>query len=449
MPTTDPAASTATRSRSTRRLRPLQVVNAKPGLHPDGGGLYLRVADSGARKWVLRYTHPVTGKRVDMGLGNAAKDHVSLETARRLATEARDLLAQGVDPIAERERRRSAAEAESNKSPPMTFGVYADQWLKGNVTDSAFRNAKHRAQWRSTLETYAKPIWDKPLAEVTTSDVLECLTPIWSKVPETAKRTQGRIEKVLDAARAAGHRTGENPARWRGHLALLLPKRRKANHHPAMPYRNIPSFIPLLRRRGGVAARALEFLILTAARSGEVRGMTWGELDKDWTTWTVPEDRMKAGRAHRVPLVPQAQDIIREMEALRPVDRSPKDHVFPGGRAGSALSDMTLSAVLKRMREEDASEGGEVRALLTDDRGDDVVVHGFRSTFRDWGEERGRASIRTLEHALAHTIKNAAEAAYARNDAFDERRDHLMPAWAAYLESDDAAHSGKVVSLHT
>jgi integrase len=394
----------------------------------------LRVSEKGNRKWELRYTSPLTGKRVDMGLGNATKGHVGLAAARELAAAARERVAKGLDPVGERERGKAerAAAARAAKAPA-TFGAFAEGWLNDNLDQ--FRNDKHRAQWGSTLRTYGAGIWKKPLAGIVTQDVLEAIKPIWKGKPETAKRTQGRIERILDAAKAAGLRTGDNPARWRGHLDKLLPKRGKPNHHPALPYDNAPNVVALVRQRSGVAARALEFLILTAARSGEVRGMTWAELDTDRTTWAVPAERMKAGREHRVPLTTRARDILAEMDRLRPEDKPKSGLVFPGEREGRPLSDMTLTAVLRRLREDQ-----DIAKLLRDATGNDVVVHGFRSTFRDWAEDVARFPARVVEGALAHSIRDKAEAAYRRGDAYDMRSE-LMQVWADYLSGSGTAPS--------
>jgi len=435
------AEAKATRSRAMHRLTARQVETAAPGrAYPDGGGLYLRVSNTGNRKWELRYVSPDSGKRVDMGLGSANKGHVGLAAARELAAAARELVAKGLDPVTERDTERAERAAQASKAVPKTFGTFAEDWMDANLDQH--KNEKHRAQWRSTLRQHAKSLWNKPLDAITTEEVLEALRPIWTETPETAKRTQGRIEKILDAARAAGQRSGENPARWRGHLALLLPKRAKGQHQPAMAYENIPAFMVELRRRTSVSARALEFLILTAARSGEVRGMTWAELDTDRTTWTVPGERMKAGVEHRVPLTDRAREVLSEMDKLRPVDRPDTGPdtglVFPGQKGGPAksenpaLSDMTLTQLLRGMRELKGDEHDALRKLLKDASGNPVVVHGFRSTFRDWAEDVARFPARVVEHALAHTIKDKAEAAYRRGDAFDQRKE-LMTAWEAYL----------------
>lgn len=423
-----PAAQT--RSRAMFRLTARQVDTAtQPGILMDGGGLLVRISETGHKKWVLRYKSPATGKRRELGLGRADKGHVSLAAAREAAQGARDLLARKLDPIDEAERDRAAREAAGSKAAPKTFGQFAEEWL--DLNDSQFRNRKHRAQWRSTLKTHAAILWDKTPDAITTDDVLQVLRPIWQTTPETAKRTQGRIERILSAARAAGLRTGDNPAQWRGHLDTLLPRRRKATHHPALPYVRVAEFVRLLRQQNGVAARALEFLILTAARSGEVRGMLWGELDDQQTSWTVPGDRMKAGKPHRVPLTNRAREILAEMSLLREPKGTGLDLVFPGAKAGAPLSDMTLSAVLKRMRK----GKDEIAALLRDQDGSDVVVHGFRSTFRDWAEDVARFPARVVEAALAHTIKDKAEAAYRRGDAF-EARIELMAEWEKYIHNE-------------
>lgn len=442
-----------------RHLSQREIETRGPGLHHDGNGLYLAVSDT-RRRWVFRYTHPTLTnpkrpterKRVEMGMGTPWIDKVNPGgirpgAAREAVREAHALLARGVDPLTERDRQKEAARAEATRAAPKTFGEWAEEWLTQNVTNTAFRNPKHRAQWGSTLRTYAKPIWNKPVAAISTEDVLAVLRPIWQSTAETAKRTQGRIERVLDAARAAGLREGDNPARWRGHLSLLLPKRPKAGHHPALPYEKAPSVLAELRKCEGIAARALELAILTASRSGEVRGMTWAELDADRQVWTVPASRMKAGREHRVPLTDRAREILADMDMLRPKDQPDTGLVFPGQKNKRSkletppLSDMTLSAVLKRLREGEGKDADARRKLLKDAQGNDVVVHGFRSTFRDWAEDKARFPARVVEHALAHTIKDKAEAAYRRGDALEQRVE-LMAAWEAYLSTGERAGTG-------
>jgi len=366
----------------------------KPGRHSDGGGLYLSVNRSGARSWVFMWK--VGGKRREMGLGSLRD--VSLAKARERAAEARQKLADGLDPIAARD-----------KPKVMTFGEAADALIES--MSSSWRNEKHRAQWKMTLTVYCEPLRPKPVAEIGTEDVLKVLQPLWAAKPETASRLRGRIERVFDYARAHGQRTGENPARWRGHLEAILPKRAKLTrgHHKAMHFDEIPTFIKALRERDGAAPSALEFAILTAARSGEVMGARWDEFDLEMQVWTVPATRMKAGREHRVPLSGRAVEILMTMQQKRL-----SDFVFPGMKAGRPLSVMALEMVLRRMKI-------------------DVTVHGFRSAFRDWVGERTYFPREVAEAALAHLVGDAVERAYRRGDALEKRR-KLMDAWANFLE---------------
>ncbi len=363
--------------------------------------MYLVVTDE-RRRWLLYFTW--NGKRREMGLGSARD--VPLARARELADAARKLVREGVDPIKARDEKPADIP---------TFGKAADDYIE--AMKPQFRNAKHIAQWTMTLTEYAKPIRDKLVSEVTTEDVLSVLKPIWSTKPETASRVRGRIERVLNAAKAQGHRNGENPAAWRGHLANLLPKRHKLTrgHHAAMPYQDVPAFIARLRERDGVAALALEFVIICASRSGEVRGATWREFDLDAKVWTVPAGRMKAGREHRVPLSARAVTILKEMAKL---GDDPAGYVFPGSRRGKPLSVMALDMVLRRM-------------------GSDVTVHGFRSSFRDWCGEVSTFPREIAEAALAHVVGDQTERAYRRGDALEKRR-ALMIAWAGYIEPKGA-----------
>ena len=385
-------------SRARNKLNVKQVEHLKAvGLYSDGGGLYLRIRESG-RSWFFIGT--VNGKRFEMGLGSALD--VTLARARDKATEARLHALEGRDPRTERDRAR-----QSNAAA-VTFGQFAKQYVAG--IEDGFKNPKHRQQWRNTIDTYGEPIADMPIADVDTEDVLRCIQPIWLDKAETASRVRGRIEKVLDAAKAKGLRDGDNPARMRGHLELFLPKRSKAKvkHHAALPYSEIPAFMADLRRREGIAPKALEFAILTAARSGEVRGMTWGEVDLAAKLWTVPAGRMKASETHEVPLSDAAISVLR---AVNEKGLGRDDVVFPAPRGGS-LSDMTLSAVLRRMKRP-------------------VTVHGFRSTFRDWAGDTTTFPRDVVEMALAHTIGSATERAYRRARALDKRRE-LMDVWAQY-----------------
>lgn len=393
-------------ARAIHKLNVLQASKlTKPGRHGDGGGLYLSISKDGRRRWVFVYRQRGTGKLREMGLGAAST--VTLAKARTQAAAARELLAAGQDPIDDR-----VTEAEVVP----TFGAMAEEVISS--LESGWRNPKHRAQWRSTVATYCAPILAKPVDRIATTDVLAILKPIWTTKHETAGRVRGRIEKVLDAAKAKGHRSSENPARWRGHLDHLLAKPKKAQrHHPAMPYDKVPAFIGELREREGVAARCLEFTILTAARSGEARGALWSEIDLEAKIWTIPDfdeatgRRMKGNRVHRVPLTERALAIVQELAPLRAAG----DLVFPGTRPGAPLSDMTLDAVLRRMKLKP------------------FTVHGFRSSFKDWATETTAFPNELSEAALAHTTGDKVERAYRRGDALARRRE-LMQAWASYVE---------------
>ncbi|WP_322894283.1 MULTISPECIES: tyrosine-type recombinase/integrase [unclassified Yoonia] len=416
------AQTLAKRSRTTNRLSARQVETAtEPGYYMDGGGLLMHITTTGGKRWLLRYTSPMTGKRREMGLGPAGgSGRVSLADARDAADAAKRLARQGVDPIQHRDAEAERKRVEAIKAAPTAFGPFAEDWLRDNL--SQFRNPKHRQQWQNTLKTYAAPIWDSPLPDITTDDVLRILKPIWTGKHETATRVRGRIERLLDAASATGLRTGGNPARWKGHLENLLPKVSSAErgHHAALPWKDLPAFIADLRMRDGVAALALEFTILAAARSGEVRGATWSEIDIGDARWSIPGRRMKAKRDHRVPLTTRALEILRQVEIMRPAgDKDGTALVFPGAREGKPMSDMTMAAVLKRMG----------RTTIT--------VHGFRSTFRDWAEDCAEAAHGTIRSALAHTVGDKVDAAYRRGDAFDRRR-RLMAQWEAYMSAPDA-----------
>jgi integrase len=380
------------------------------GRHSDGGGLYFVVGPTGSRAWAFMWKRD--GKRREMGLGPLSA--VSLAEARQKAAECRKIVAEGGDPLIERDR------ANSSVSATPTFGEAADALIAAKVHE--WQNAKHKAQWRMTLTEYAKPLRSKPVDKVTTADVLAVLKPVWLKKPETASRLRGRIEAVLDAAKAQGHRSGENPAAWRGHLSHLLPKRPKLSrgHHAAMPYDEVPGFIQQLRGRDGMAARALEFTILTAARTGEAIGARVAEIDLGKRVWTVPKERMKAGREHRVPLTARMVEILKEVELLR----GESEMVFVGPR-GRALSNMGMDAVLRRM-------------------GVEVTVHGFRSAFRDWAGNETQFQREVAEAALAHVVGDKAEQAYRRGDALEKRR-ALMEAWGNYCEGQGAA--GNVVAF--
>jgi len=423
------------------RLTDRRVRAASPGKHHDGGGagLALRVAPSGGRYWVQRIR--VAGRRREIGLG--AYPAVTLAEARRRALDNLRMARDGRDPVAEKRRAEAAARR-------LTFAEAVDAYLAHKLTE--FRNEKHRRQWRSTLATYALPaLGTRPVAEIGAGDVLRVLKPVWTERTETASRLRGRIEAVLTWATVAGHREGENPARWKGNLDQMLPrpsKVAKEGNHPALALADAPRWWAALGAREGMAARALQFLALTAARSGEVRGATWAEIDLgDAATpataatsatrpaiWTIPAGRMKAGREHRVPLRDEAVALLR---ALPRVEGS--EMVFPAARGG-ALSDMAISAVMRRMQEADVKAGG--RGFPDPRSGRPAVPHGLRATFRQWAAERGYDRD-MAEMQLAHDVGTAVERAYQRSDMLERRR-AMMAAWARFLRGEEG---GRVVAL--
>ena len=374
------------------------------GHHAVGGvaGLYLYVLETGARSWVLRTT--VGSKRRHMGLGGYPD--VPLALAKEKARAAKEKVSQGIDPIAQRVSLASSLKAQQARQK--TFSEAARAYIQAH--EDAWKNPKHRAQWGSTLETYAYPhIGSLQVKDIDQEHVMKVLEPIWKTKTETANRLRGRIESVLDWAATRKYRSGENPARWKGHLENLLPapgQIQKVSGHKALPYKPMAQFMADLRTREGVSARALEFAILCASRSGEVRGATWSEISLDKAIWIVPAERMKAGKEHRVPLSTHA---LRLLEALPRSDDS--DLVFPAPR-GKPLSDMSLTAVMRRM---------EV----------DAVPHGFRSTFRDWVGDCTDYPRDVAEFALAHVLSNKVEAAYRRGDALERRR-QMMEDWAKF-----------------
>lgn len=409
------------RNRTLRTLNKLTALQVKsltrPGRFADGGGLYLQVSPTGTRSWLFRFTRD--GKAREMGLGPVGT--VSLAEAREKALECRRALHEGLDPIEQRNRLRRAASAEAARS--MTFRQAAKAYIEAH--QAGWRNAKHASQWTATLEHYAFPIFgDLDVGEVAVGDVLKALEAIWRQKPETAGRVRGRVEAVLDWATARGHRRSENPARWRGHLDKLLPARSKVarvRHHPALPYAEIPGFMLDLANHAGVSRRALEFTILTAARTGEVIGAKVGEIDFGAKVWTIPGARMKAGREHRVPLCGRALEIIETVP-------NNGEFLFVGAK-NRPLSNMAMLQLLERMG-----------------RGD-LTVHGFRSTFRDWAAEQTGFPNEVAEAALAHVVSDKTEAAYRRGDLFEKRR-RLMSAWAAYCRSPARNKAGNVVSIN-
>ena len=401
-------------ARQQNRLTALQVTKlSKPGLYGDGGGLTLQITPAGVKSWLHRYM--IDGKSFAMGLGPTHT--VDLAEARRKALEGRRLLLDGVNPLLARNQQQVAAKlAETNM---MTFDQCAEAYIQAQKP--SWKNAKHAKQWSSTLKTYASPVFGAaPVADVDTGLVVKCLAPIWESKTETATRVRGRIESVLGWATTSGYRTGENPARWKGHLENLLAtisKVRRTKNHPALPWQQAGAFVHALRAREGVAALALEFLVLTACRSGEVRGALWAEFDLDGRLWTIPAARMKGAREHQIPLSDPA---VRILAAL-PKD---SDIVFPGTK-GQALSDMSLTAVVRRM-------GG--RHDWVDADGARVTVHGFRTTFRMWAAEMTNYPREVAEHSLAHQLPDAVERAYQRGSQFTKRTS-LMSDWAVYCST--------------
>ena len=394
-------------------LTPLAVKNAKPGRHADGGGLHLLVKPSGARSWVYRFM--IAGRTRDVGLGAAGQGGMSLADARDEAAALRLKVKAGTDPLAERERvaAQALATAQAAKVAGTTFRDVAATYIAAN--EGSWRNDKHRQQWGNTLASYVYPVMGElPVADIGTAHVLQILEPIWNGKAETASRVRGRIETILDSAKARGYRQGENPARWRGHLAQVLPARTRLSrgHHKAIAYEEVPAFIGALRARAAVAALALEFTILTAACSGEVIGARWSEVDLAKATWTVPADRMKAAKEHRVPLSPRAVAIL---ESLQPLG---SEWLFPSAK-GNNLSGMAMAMLMRCMKV-------------------DATVHGFRSGFRDWAAECTGYAHEVAEMALAHTIENKVERDYRRGDLFDKRR-RLMDDWASFCGNLKAA----------
>ena len=387
-------------AKNINRLSARTVVTlTTPGLHHDGAGLYLNITLSGAKSWRLIYRF--NKKRCELGLGGLAG--TTLAQARDKAVEAKALLRDGTDP-------KAAREGVAN-SVDHSFGAVALDLINGIESD--WRNAKHKKQWHSTLKLYAKPIWDKDVAAIDANDLIKILGPIWNTKHETASRVRGRMERVLDAARVRGLRSGVNSASYRGNLEVLLPKfKGRVRHHAAMSFADLPAFMINLRTRPAMAASALEFTILTAARTSETLQATWSEIDLGARLWTVAGDRMKAGKEHRVPLSEPAMEILTALVLEN--DTDPSAYVFPGSQPERPLSGMSMAMLLRRMK------------VLG------ITVHGFRSTFRDWVGETTRFPREIAEAALAHTIASKVERAYRRGDALAERR-KMMVKWAQFL----------------
>ena len=392
-----------------KSARSVETVN-EVGYHRCDRGLYLQVAGSGTKSWLFRYKSPVTAKQREMGLGSL--NLVPLAAARNIAVECRRQVLSGLDPLEERGRVKRVRQLEQARS--ITFQEAAEKCIASKKPE--WKNAKHAQQWSNTLNAYAYPVFgDLSISDLDTDLVLKAIEPIWISKAETASRVRQRIETVWDWVRARKYVEGENPARLRGHLDKILAKTAKVKrvkHHAAIPYKQIATFIKKLRGRKGSSASAMEFMILTAARTGEVRGARWQEIDLTIKVWTIPADRMKAGKEHRVPLCDRALQILNSMKS----NRNPDEFVFPGWKAGTGLSDGAMLALLRKM------EVGP------------YTPHGFRSTFRDWAaEEAHQFSNETVELALAHTIRNKAEAAYRRGDQLERRRE-LMAAWSEHIE---------------
>lgn len=386
-------------ARAINRLSPnVRDRKLAPSRHAHGGNLYLSVAKSGARRWVFLYRGP-NSRPIEMGLG-PVRD-VTLSRAREKAAAARALLAEGRNPLEVRRAEQAVP----------TFGDVADELIES--MKPTWKNPKHRDQWAMTMTVYVASIRDKRVNLIDTADVLQILRPIWQGKAETASRVRGRIERVLDAARVQGHRSGENPARWRGHLELILPKRAKLTrgHHAAMPYNDVPAFVAKLRAVPTITNLALEFTILTAARSGESRGATWLEIDRANGVWTIPAERMKEGREHRVPLSSRAMEILDLAACL--AGKRQCEYVFPGLKK-QALSDAALAKPMGRL--------GAGR----------YTPHGFRSAFRDWAGDETEFAREIAEAALSHQVGDESERAYRRGDALKRRRE-LMNAWLEFV----------------
>src|SRR5262249_4717559 len=382
-------------ARTLNRLSTLKVDKAKqPGMYADGGGLYLRVAEGGSKQWIFRYV--ANGRLRDMGIGPCHT--FTLAEARERATEQRKLRLSGIDPIAHKRAQQGAAAAENARA--MTFRQCATGFMRDN--EKKWTHPKHRQAWETTLTKYVYPkLGELPVGLIDTPLVLEVIKPLWARIPETASRVRGRIESVLGWATVHGYRSGDNPARWEKHLDQALPARAevaKKEHHAALPYTQVAAFMGKLRQDSSVMARCLEFITLTACRLGEAAGATWKEIDFEARTWTIPAERMKAAREHKVPLSAAAIALLKDVAGIRD-----SDCVFPGYKHGRPLGHNGLWTVAKRA-------GGA-----------DITVHGLRSTFRDWAAERTNFPREVAEMALAHAIPNAVEAAYRRGDLFQKR----------------------------
>ncbi len=409
-------------ARQIGKLSALTVSRVKgKGLYPDGGNLYLQVGSTGAKSWIFRYM--INGTARTMGLG--ALHAVSLADARDKAGECRKLLSSDIDPL--KSRKEDQARKKLAAARGMTFKQCAEAYIEAHK--AGWRNDKHIWQWENSLSRFAYPtLGNLPVQDIDVALVMKVLEPIWKEKTETASRLRGRIESILDWATVREYRQGDNPARWRGKLDNLLPrpsKVQKVQHHPALPYADMNEFMEAVGKETGLAARALELVILTATRTSEVIGAQWKEFDLKQKLWTIPANRIKAGREHRIPLSDAALAILKKLEKVKI-----GDYVFPGGRKGKPLSNMALLVLLRRME------------------WTDITVHGFRSSFRDWAAEQTNFPREIAEEALAHILTNRVEAAYRRSDLFDKRR-QMMVAWARYCATPSAKTKtgGKVLPM--
>ncbi len=411
----------------TNKLTDRAVRSKKaPGRYGDGLGLWLQISPEGGKSWLYRYM--LDGKARMMGLGRYPD--FSLEEARQKAMECRRLLKEKKDPIEERDAKHALDRLARVKA--LTFDQCAAAYIESNR--AGWKNEKHADQWENTLNTYASPIIGKlPVGSIDTGLVLKVLEfeQLWTTKPETASRVRGRIEAVLGWATVRKYRTGDNPAQWKNHLDKVLPARSavaKVEHHPALPFPQIGSFTESLRKQAGIAASALEFTILTATRTNETICATWREFDLEDEVWTIPAERMKAEKEHRVPLSKRAIALVKEMLPLKTSEASP---VFLSPK-GEPLSNAAMAAVLKRMNK--AREASKLKRWIDPTSGRDAVPHGFRSTFRDWAGETTAYPKEVIEHAISHQLKDKAEAAYARGTLFSKRR-RLMDEWAKYCNT--------------
>lgn len=376
-----------------------------PGMHADGGGLYLAISAARTKSWIYRFS--LKGRVRDMGLGRLAD--VSLAQARRAAGEARALRNRGIDPIEDRKAALAASPGAQDTGPTSPkFEDFAEEFIAAR--EGTWKNEAHRRHWRQALEDYAFPVIGQVgVADVSTDDMLEILEPIWLKIPETANRVRSRIERILAAAAVKGLRSAANVAIWRGHLSEALPKRPPAKHFAAMPFEEVPAFLAELRAIDTVTAAALEFVILNAARTKEVLDATWAEISTDRSLWIIPGERMKSKRPHTVPLTDAGRAVLEKVEPLR----GEGDYIFPGMRRGCPLSENSLLQLLqKRLKR-------------------NCTTHGFRSSFRDWAGDMSNAPREVAEAALAHAVGDETERAYRRSDAL-QKRSALMAEWARY-----------------